>query len=54
MEFVFDMGDHARFVWPAYAAFVVIFSGLCLWVRMSSKKARAELERQEQARGKRQ
>ncbi|WP_340108080.1 heme exporter protein CcmD [Pikeienuella sp. HZG-20] len=45
-----DMGAHARFIWPAYGAFLVIFAALCLWVRITGLRARAELERRERAR----
>lgn len=48
-----DMGAHARFVWPAYGAFVVIFAGLLIWVGVTGARAKAELERREKARRKR-
>ena len=44
MEFVFDMGDHAIYVWPSYAAFAVIVAGLFLWIGRANAKARARLE----------
>ncbi|QIE56417.1 heme exporter protein CcmD [Pikeienuella piscinae] len=50
MEIITDLGAHARFVWPAYGAFVVIFGGLLIWVRLSGARAKAELERREAAR----
>ncbi|MFV0473851.1 MAG: heme exporter protein CcmD [Pikeienuella sp.] len=50
MELITDMGAHARYVWPAYGAFVVILGALCLWVRITGSRAKAELERREAAR----
>lgn len=50
MEIVFDMGAHARFVWPAYGAFLVVFGGLFLWARITGARAKAELERRETGR----
>lgn len=44
MEFVFDMGDHARFVWPAYAACAAIIIGLFVWIGRGNARARARLE----------
>lgn len=43
MEIVFDMGAHAPFVWPAYAAFVLIIGGLFWWVLAANARARARL-----------
>lgn len=53
MEFVTDMGAHARYVWPAYGAFAVIFGGLWLWVRVTGARAKAELEAREREGGRR-
>ncbi len=53
MEFVFDMGAHARFIWPAYAAFLAIFAGLALWAWVTAGRARAELEKREKRRERR-
>lgn len=50
MEIVTDMGAHARYVWPAYAAFAVIFAALVIWVWRSGARARAELKRLEDGR----
>lgn len=50
MELITDMGAHARYVWPAYGAFAVILGALCLWVALSGRRAKAELERRERAR----
>ena len=47
MEFVFDMGRHGVYIWPAYAAFAAIFVGLGWWVIRSNAKARARLEAME-------
>jgi heme exporter protein CcmD len=50
MQIVTDMGAHGAYVWPAYAAFVVILSALVLWATTSNSRARARLEVLEQAR----
>ncbi|MEX2517739.1 MAG: heme exporter protein CcmD [Paracoccaceae bacterium] len=50
MEFITDMGAHARYVWPAYGAFVVIFGGIVLWAGLTARRSRAELERRERER----
>lgn len=42
-----DMGAHAIYVWPAYAAFAVIFAGLVLWVRATGAREKARLEQLE-------
>ncbi len=47
MEIVVDMGAHGRFIWPAYAAFVVIFAGLALWIWRTNAKAREDLAKLE-------
>lgn len=47
MEIITDMGAHARFIWPAYAAFVVIFVGLAVWAWRGNAAAKAELEKLE-------
>lgn len=47
MELVTDMGDHARYVWPAYAAFAVIFAGLAIWAWRGAAKTREGLARLE-------
>lgn len=46
-----DMGAQAIYVWPAYAAFVVIFGGLVLWVRRSGAREKARLETLEETKG---
>lgn len=53
MNIVTDMGAHALYVWPSYAAFVVIFGGLWLWVWRTGARAKAELEARERERGRR-
>ena len=45
-----DMGDHAIYVWPAYAAFAAIFIGLFVWARMASAREKARLAKLETAR----
>lgn len=50
MEFITDMGAHARFVWPAYGAFIAVFGALCLWVWVTAARSRAELDRRERER----
>ncbi|MEM7523846.1 MAG: heme exporter protein CcmD [Pseudomonadota bacterium] len=47
MEIVTDFGAHGRYIWPAYAAFAVIFIGLVVWAWRGSVKTRAGLERLE-------
>ncbi|MEM8752531.1 MAG: heme exporter protein CcmD [Pseudomonadota bacterium] len=47
MEFVWDMGDHAVFVWPSYAAFLAVFAGLAIWAWRGSAKTRESLARLE-------
>ncbi len=46
-----DMGAHAIYVWPAYAASVVIFAGLVIWVRAAGAREKARLEKLEAAKG---
>lgn len=53
MEIVTDMGEHALYIWPSYAAFIVTFGGLWLWVRITGARAKAELERRERESGRR-
>lgn len=50
MQIVTDMGAHAAFVWPSYAAFVVIFGALAWWAISSNAKSRARLETLEASR----
>jgi len=50
MEIIIDMGAHARFIWPCYAAFVVIFGGLAIWAWRGNTAAKAELEKLEKRR----
>ncbi|MEM7270861.1 MAG: heme exporter protein CcmD [Pseudomonadota bacterium] len=50
MEIVLDMGAHGRFIWPAYAAFVVIIGGLYWWIAASNARARAKLDELERDR----
>lgn len=50
MQIVTDMGAHAIFVWPAYAAFIVLFGGLVWWAASSNARARARLETLEKSR----
>lgn len=50
MTFVWDMGPHGLYIWPAYAAFALVFLGLALWAGRSAARARAELERRERMR----
>ena len=47
MEIVTDMGAHGRFIWPAYAAFVLIFAGLVIWAWRGNAKARENLTKLE-------
>lgn len=47
MEIVTDMGAHARFIWPAYGAFVILLGGLVVWAWTTSARAKAELKRRE-------
>ena len=42
-----DMGDHAIYVWPAYAAFAAIFVALVLWVWLSGAREKARLAKLE-------
>ena len=44
MEIIWDMGAHARYVWPAYLAFVVIFAGLYVWIAGANRRAKAQLD----------
>lgn len=50
MQIVTDMGAHGAYVWPSYAAFVVIFAGLAWWAISANAKARARLESLEDTR----
>ena len=47
MEIVLDMGRHGVFIWPAYAAFAVIFLGLFWWAVGSNARAKAKLDAME-------
>ena len=42
-----DMGDHAIYVWPSYAAFILIFIGLAFWVRAVGAREKARLSKLE-------
>ena len=42
-----DMGAHAIYVWPSYAAFLVIFIGLVIWVRAAGAREKARLAKLE-------
>lgn len=46
-QFSADMGDHAIYVWPSYAAFALIFIGLVVWVRSVSAREKARLAKLE-------
>ena len=50
MQIVTDMGAHAPYVWPAYAAFVVLFAGLIWWAATSNTRTRDRLETLEKSR----
>ena len=47
MEIVTDMGAHGAYIWPAYAAFVVIFAALFWWAASTNAKTRKQLEEME-------
>lgn len=44
MQIVTDMGAHGAYVWPSYAAFVVVFGALAWWAVSANARARARLE----------
>ena len=42
------MGGYAVFVWPAYAAALIVLGGLTAWSLAGYRRARRELERLQQ------
>jgi heme exporter protein CcmD len=50
MTIVTDMGAHGLYIWPAYAAFLVIFAALIAWAWHGNAKARADLAKLESKR----
>lgn len=50
MQIVTDMGTHGAYVWPSYAAFIVIFAALAWWAVSSNSQARARLKVLEESR----
>ncbi len=41
------MGAHGAYIWPAYAAFVLIFAALFWWAASTNAKTRKQLEEME-------
>lgn len=50
MQIVTDMGAHGAYVWPSYAAFLLIFGLLAWWAVAANTKARKRLEELEKIR----
>ena len=50
MNIVTDMGAHGAYIWPSYAAFLLIFGALIWWVSASNTKARRALDQLETSR----
>lgn len=50
MQIVTDMGAHGAYIWPSYAAFVVIFGGMAWWAVSGNARARARLAALEEGR----
>jgi heme exporter protein D len=46
----FDMGRHAAFIWPAFAASAVVIAGLIADTLARSRRWRREAERRERER----
>jgi heme exporter protein CcmD len=43
MQIVTDMGAHGAYIWPSYAAFVVIFGAMIVWAVVGNRRARTRL-----------
>lgn len=44
---VFDLGDHAGFIWAAYGASFLVLAGLIAWIRLDAQYQQKMLKKLE-------
>lgn len=47
MTGLFNLGDHAGFIWGAYGAALLVLAGLVAWVRLDARAQKTMLQKLE-------